>query len=87
MGQGSEISVEQLEQLLKNLPGGHKISINNAHSEEKNDNSSSGFAGMVSCFYGNTKATEWIIDSGASDHITGNVAFVNNPKPKKTQHK
>ena len=87
LGQGSELLVEQLEQLLKNLSGGHKISVNNAHLEEEIDNIVASFAGMVSCFCGNAKVTEWIIDSGASDHITGTVAYVNNHRPIKAQHK
>lgn len=53
LGQGGEISVKQLEQLLKSLPEVHKIPVNNAHSEEENDNNFSGFAGIVSCLYGN----------------------------------
>lgn len=67
--QGSEITVEHLEQLLRNLPGGYKISVNQAHIEEEGENGFSGFAGMISCFNVNASTTEWIIDSGASDHI------------------
>lgn len=85
LGEGSEITVEQLEQLLKNIPGRHKISVNNAHSEEV-DNSFAGFAGMLSCFYANGKIAEWIIDSGASDHMTGSVECVTNPRPMKAEY-
>lgn len=75
----------QLEQLLRNLPGGHKIAVNHVDVEEENENNFGGFAGMISCCY--AKNTEWIIDSGASDHITGNIACVSDPKPVKTPHR
>ena len=48
LGEGSEITIGKLEQLLRNLPRGHEMSINNAQSEEEVDNSFGGFAGMVS---------------------------------------
>lgn len=51
----------QLEQLLKTLPGGHKIAVNNIDTEEENANNFAGFAGMVSYFCGNVQTTEWII--------------------------
>lgn len=80
LAEGSEISVGQLEQLLRSLPGNHKFAVNNAQSEEDVENSFGGFAGMVSCFYANETMTEWIIDSGASDHMTGNVSCVKDPR-------
>lgn len=55
LGDGNEITVEQLEQLLKNILGGHKIVVNSAHSEEEVDNNFAGFAGMVSCICANEK--------------------------------
>ena len=78
--------MEQLEKLLRNLSGGHKISVNSAQTEEDVDNIFVGFAGMVSCFSANTNTTEWIIDSEASDHMIGNVACVTNPRPMKAQY-
>ena len=58
LGEGSEITVEQLEQLLKNIPRGHKISVNNAQLEEEVDNSVAGFTCMVSCFCANGTIAE-----------------------------
>ena len=84
LGEGSEIIVEQLEHLLKNILGGHKILVNNAHSEDEADNN---FSGMVSCFSARANVTEWIIDSGASDHMTGNVKCVTNPRALTTEYK
>lgn len=75
----------QLEQLLKNILGGHKIVVSHVNVEEENENNFGGFAGMISCSY--AKNTEWIIDSEASDHITGNIACVSNPRPVKVLHK
>ena len=86
LGKGSEITVEKLEQLLKNIPGGHKISVNTTHSKEEVDNNFAGFANMVSCFCANGKRAKWIVDSGATDHMTGSVECVTNLWPMKDEY-
>lgn len=58
LGEGSGITVEKLEQFLKNLPRRHKLTVNHAQTEEENDNTFAGFAGMVSCFCANGNVTE-----------------------------
>ena len=73
---GPSITAHQLEQLLKMLPPPSK----NAESETDEDMDMS-YAGMVvSCNYVNSQEGEWIVDSGASDHMTCNFKLLKNPK-------
>lgn len=55
LGEGSEITVGQLDQLLRSLPGNHKLAVNNAQSEEDVENA---FEGFAACFYANETVTE-----------------------------
>lgn len=62
---GTTITSQQLEQLLKLLP----TTSRGGDTDEEIDGL---YAGMVSChFVDSIKNKEWIIDSGASDHMTG----------------
>lgn len=57
---------QQFEQLLKNPPGGSKCS-------ETDDELDQNFATMAFCLSASTDVDEWIIDSGASDHMTSHI--------------
>lgn len=72
------ITAQQLEQLLRMLPASTK-------GGETDDEIEQNYAGMVSCHFADSvKNNEWILDSGASDHMTGffssldNVSVCNN---------
>lgn len=56
------------EQLMKLLPSPSKV--NGSETDEEMDSS---YAGMASCFKANVKEGVWIIDSGASHHMTGDL--------------
>ncbi|XP_021723121.1 uncharacterized protein LOC110690566 [Chenopodium quinoa] len=62
-GSTNQFTVQQIEALLKMLP---KQSFGD--NDEETDHS---YAGMVSCHFAESIENEWIIDSGASDHMTG----------------
>lgn len=62
----------QIKQLLKLLPSKNTSS----DTEEEIDNA---YAGMTYCSHDNITKEAWIIDSGASDHMTGNLLLLLNP--------
>lgn len=65
-GSTSQFSVQQIEALLRMLPGPSKQG-----TPDTDDEFDASYAGMVSCYFDDSIANEWIIDSGASDHMTG----------------
>lgn len=71
VGEQVVITSQQLDQLLKLIPKDGFVSQRESETDEEIDY---GFSGMVSS--GNKKMSEteeWIIDSGASDHITDSL--------------
>ena len=62
---GLSLTSQQVEQLLKLLPLPSKAS-----TEYEEDELEPSFAGNVYCSCASTKTTEWILDTGASDHMT-----------------
>ncbi|KAL2939147.1 Retrovirus-related Pol polyprotein from transposon RE1, partial [Bienertia sinuspersici] len=70
MNENVNVTAQQLEQILKLIP-----SNTNSEAEEEID---SGFTGMVSCCNASLESHKWILDSGASDHTTGDPSIVNN---------
>lgn len=60
------LTAQQLEQLMKLLPTPSKVA-----SSETDDEMEYSYAGMVSCNFADSVKSEWIVDSGASDHMTG----------------
>lgn len=66
------ITVQQLEQILKNLHGGSnggKSTHTESKVDDEFDSGFAGFTGMVTCHNVHVEKMEWIIDSGASDHM------------------
>ncbi|XP_057247552.1 uncharacterized protein LOC104884395 [Beta vulgaris subsp. vulgaris] len=59
---------QQIEQLAKLLPV--MTAQMNAKGTETDDEIDQHFSSMISCFHATDTAEEWIVDSGASDHIT-----------------
>lgn len=73
---------KQLEQLLKLLPSVPSLAT---------DELDAPFSGMVSAniqstSVHNSSATEWIIDSGATDHMTSNLSLLSNVKVAPAQY-
>lgn len=81
---GTSISAQQLEQLLKLLPAGGK---NSGMGSEMEDEFDHGFACMVTCCDATSFENEWMIDSGASDHMTGDLSMLEDPKKIKCGNK
>ncbi|KAL2939149.1 Retrovirus-related Pol polyprotein from transposon RE1 [Bienertia sinuspersici] len=69
MNENVNVTAQQLEQILKLIP-----SNTDSEAEEEID---SGFTGMVSCCNASLESHKWILDSGASDHMTGDPSIVN----------
>lgn len=66
----SPITAQQLEQLLRMLP---------TKGGETDDEIEDSYAGMVSYqFADSLRSNEWILDSGASDYMTGLFSILNN---------
>ena len=78
------LTATQLEQLLKLVPSGSKSSKAGYDTEEELDQN---FAGMISCNIASKSMNNWIIDSGASDHMTGNIHHLERPIPTKGKPK
>ncbi|KAF7844031.1 uncharacterized protein G2W53_000936 [Senna tora] len=76
----SKIIQEELKKMLKGKSGGDESPIHASYFAD--------FAGNIaskSCDYfgGNDKGVKWIVDSGASSHITGNLSLLSDTrKPK-----
>ncbi|XP_010683873.1 uncharacterized protein LOC104898483 [Beta vulgaris subsp. vulgaris] len=67
------ITAQQLEQLLRHLPTPSK-------GGEIDDEMDVSYSGMVYCHFVDTMKTndDWILDSGASDHMTGKINILSN---------
>lgn len=72
----SDFTVQQLEQLLRSLPSSRGKAVS---SDDEMEQNFAGFAGMG--ILSNTSIdARWIIDSGASDHMTCDDACVENAR-------
>lgn len=61
--------LEQLAQLMATIP---------SKQSETDDEIDYHFSGMISCFNASGSSTEWIVDSGASDHMTSHLSTLVN---------
>uniref|UniRef100_A0A803KVP7 Uncharacterized protein n=1 Tax=Chenopodium quinoa TaxID=63459 RepID=A0A803KVP7_CHEQI len=75
--EGSNITLtsQQFEQLLKHMPT--SSATKGSETDEEIENS---FSGMVSCNHAESVLNGWIIDSGASDHMTYDLSKFTDPK-------
>lgn len=69
------ITHQQFEQLLKLIPGNAAV---HGQTEEEFDTP---FLGMITCGAAESKIQEWIVDSGASDHMTCFLNLLHNIRP------
>lgn len=67
---------QQLEQLAKLLPQLQAMNSSQCETDEELDH----FSGMITCFQASSCSTDWIVDSGASDHMTSHVSGLVDPK-------
>uniref|UniRef100_A0A803N939 Retrovirus-related Pol polyprotein from transposon TNT 1-94-like beta-barrel domain-containing protein n=1 Tax=Chenopodium quinoa TaxID=63459 RepID=A0A803N939_CHEQI len=76
--QGGNITLtsQQFEQLLKHIPS--SSTAKGSETDEELDNS---FSGMVSYNHAESVFNGWIIDSGASDHMTYDLSKFTDPEP------
>lgn len=72
------ITHQQLEQLLQLLPSKQ---CNDSRGIDTDDELEQGFSGMVSSCMLAKKNEDWIMDSGASDHMTASLSHLSNVKP------
>ncbi|KAK9672531.1 hypothetical protein RND81_12G106300 [Saponaria officinalis] len=70
-------ATQQLENLLRMVPGSGNVSKAGGGSEEELE---CNFAGMIKQNLQNETGKEWIIDSGASNHMTSKLSMLNNVK-------
>ncbi|CAO2825263.1 unnamed protein product [Amaranthus hypochondriacus] len=75
--ESNEITVQHLEHLLRNLPN-TRVKI--TPSDDETDNNMGGFAGMTLTNINSAKNGTWVIDSGASDHMTCDSTCVENSR-------
>lgn len=72
-------SSQQLQHLLKFMPvAGSGSAHRGSDTEEELEMA---FSGMVACNLSVTSSNAWIVDSGASDHMTGTLEKLINIKP------
>ncbi|KAK9682189.1 hypothetical protein RND81_10G056600 [Saponaria officinalis] len=57
-------ATKQLESLLRSVPGGSNM------GHDTDEEIDQGFAGMITCNHVNMSENIWVIDSGASDHMS-----------------
>lgn len=69
-------SPEQLQQLLQLLP-----TPTQSMSDFNEEAMESPFSGMITCNSVQVAATEWIMDTGATNHMTSNLKLLVNLKP------
>lgn len=81
---GILFSPQQLEQLAQLMP---QLQMQNAKDSEMDEELDGPFSGMISSFSAQVKKHEWIIDSGASDHMTPYLSNLVNPILFQTSHK
>ena len=66
------LTAQQVEQLLKLLPQTSSNNSNSSvgHSEETDEEIDFGFAGTTVCFHAEQEPVDWVLDTGATDHMT-----------------
>ncbi|KAL2904096.1 Retrovirus-related Pol polyprotein from transposon RE2 [Bienertia sinuspersici] len=67
------LTAEQIEQLMKLLP-----TLSKAETQDGDDDMEVSYAGMVSCNLVKQSEMDWVIDSGATDYITGTFHLLKN---------
>lgn len=65
--QDTGFTAQQLAQIAKLIP---QLQANQVKGSDTEDELDCHFSGMISCNQASGQANEWIIDSGASDHMT-----------------
>jgi len=68
-GAGAQLTQQQIEQLLKLLPSAHSTS-NKTSSYDIDEEIDYNFAGIAYCSCAKTTSAAWILDTGATDHMT-----------------
>lgn len=76
------ITTQQLEQLLKLLPTPSK-----AGPTDTDDEIDTSYSSMVFCYLAESVHSEWIVDSGASDHMCGDYNMLIDPVATKHEPK
>lgn len=69
---------QQLDQLMKLMPQLQTGHTKDSDTDEELDHH---FSGMITCHTSQGLPTDWIIDSGASDHMTPNLSALINSRP------
>jgi len=65
------LTAQQIDQLLKLLPpsSSHSTSLV-SHTEDTDEEIDYSFAGMAVCLHAKHETVNWVIDTGAIDHMT-----------------
>lgn len=70
------LTPSQIEQLIKLIPSSSTISKAPSDTDEELELP---YVGMVTCYHAEVKSPLWIIDSAASDHMTGTFSLLSSP--------
>ncbi|KAL8089292.1 hypothetical protein AgCh_038913 [Apium graveolens] len=83
-GDKSEVTLtpQQLQQLLKLIPGNNASKLKGYETEDELENC---FSGMVTCNMSVVDKDTWIMDSGASDHMTSELSKLINIQPASSE--
>ena len=52
--------------------------VSGSETDDEIESGVAGFEGMITCYNAHIDSREWIIDSGASDHMCGNRKSIKN---------
>ncbi|XP_074347249.1 uncharacterized protein LOC141686088 [Apium graveolens] len=77
--ESSGFTQHQLEQLAKLVP---QLVVSQSRHSDTDEEIDYHFSGMLSCFSAKTNGSgsEWIVDSGATDHMTGDLKLLTDAK-------
>lgn len=74
-GSSSSVNTAQIEKLLKML-----LSNTNENEAGSDDEMDMAYSNTVSCYFAKAKECQWIIDTRASNHMTGDMSVLVNVK-------
>lgn len=78
----NNVNTGQIVKLLRML-----MSSSNENEGGSDDEMDMGYSNMVSCYFANAEGNQWIVDTGASHHMTGDMSILANVRRCKKEAK